>query len=99
MLILWLLPLYFVRLTKTTTYMAHLLTLVFRPEEIQQLLDLNPKKIVIRSVLEEGRLDDGERAGIVKVFADATTEGGEVLDTIEGCPVPPCTADDNTSMK
>lgn len=70
--------------------MEPLLTLIFRPEEIQQLLDYNPAKIIVRSILEEGRLEGGERVGYVQVFADATTENGEVLGTIGGCPKPPC---------
>ncbi|HEY0040809.1 MAG TPA: hypothetical protein VGB71_09110 [Flavisolibacter sp.] len=69
--------------------MEKLITLIFNPDDIQQLLNRNPEKIVVRSILEEGRLESGERVGYVRVFADAVIDG-EVVDTVGGCPRPPC---------
>ena len=69
--------------------MENLLTVIFKAEDIQTLLDQSPDKIVVRSIVEEGRLEDGEKAGVIKVFADAV-KNDEVLETISGCPKPPC---------
>ena len=71
--------------------MANQLILIFSAEGIQELLSQSPDKIVVRSSIEEGRLDTGEAVGYIKVFADAM-QGGNVLATIEGCPEPPCAA-------
>jgi hypothetical protein len=69
--------------------MEKLLTLVFKPDDIQQLLNQNPDKIIVRSELEVGRLEGGQKVGYVRVFADAIVDG-EVVDTVGGCPQPPC---------
>ena len=72
-----------------------LLTVVFKPEDLQRLLDQKPKKVVIRSVLEEGRLDNGQRVGYVKVYAEGkTTIEGTRLEAVPGCPVPPCSSEE-----
>jgi hypothetical protein len=80
---------------------TNLLTVTFKPEDLQRLLDQKPKKVVIRSVLEEGTLDDGRRVGYVKVYAEGKTAiEGTMLETVPGCPVPPCsTEEDDTSNK
>jgi|GEM_PF-6096203 len=71
--------------------MAQLLQVVFKAEEIKKLLELNPDKIVIRTSLESGTLEDGTRVGYVTVEADAIKEGEDKpLGTIDGCPSPPC---------
>ncbi|HUC80629.1 MAG TPA: hypothetical protein VMR70_06910 [Flavisolibacter sp.] len=77
--------------------MSHLLTVVFRKEDIQKLLELNPDKIVVRTALKSGKLasanlgDSGESVGYVVVEADAVNDDSEKpLGTVEGCPVPPC---------
>lgn len=71
--------------------MARLLHVLFKAEEIQQLMDLNPDKIIIRTSLESGVLANGESIGYVKVEADAMKDGEEEpIGTIEGCPQPPC---------
>jgi len=77
----------------------NLLTVIFKPEDLQRLLDQKPKKVVIRSVLEEGKLDNGQRVGYVRVYAEGTTMEGTTVDTVPGCPDPPCTPDDDTSGK
>jgi len=69
--------------------MAGQLFLIFKKDDIQKLMDQNPDKIVVRSLIEEGKLESGERVGVVRVFADAVLEG-KVIDTIGGCPEPPC---------
>ena len=69
--------------------MPNELVLVFPKDKMQSLLDVNPDKIIVRSAIEEARLDNGEMVGVVRVYADAV-QGGNVLATIDGCPVPPC---------
>lgn len=73
--------------------MEKLITLIFRPDDLQQLLTHTPSKIVVRAELEEGRLEGGEKIGYVKVYADAIVKG-EVVDTVGGCPKPPCNTND-----
>ena len=71
--------------------MPNELILIFTKENMQELLDKSPDKIVVRTTIEEGRLDSGESVGYVKVYADAMQEGNpEPLHTIIGCPRPPC---------
>ena len=58
---------------------------------MQELMDKEPDKIVVRTTIEEGRLDSGESVGYVKVFADAIQSGNpEPLHSVTGCPDPPC---------
>lgn len=67
------------------------LILIFRKDEMQQLMDRNPDSIVARAVVEEGTLNDGSLVGVIRVYADAMQDGSsEPLLTIEGCPEPPC---------
>lgn len=71
--------------------MARLLHVIFKAEEIQQLMELNPDKIVVRTSLESGVLSDGRNVGYVIVEADAMRDGEEEpLGTVGGCPIPPC---------
>ena len=72
--------------------MANELVLIFTKSNIQELMDKDPEKIVVRTTIEEGRLDSGEMVGVVRVFADAM-RSGEVLQTVTGCPKPPCSTD------
>ena len=75
-----------------------LLTVIFKPEDLQRLLDTKPKKVVIRSILEEGKLENGQRVGYVKVYAEGKiTIEGTMGETVQGCPDPPCSADDDPS--
>lgn len=67
------------------------LVLIFSKDNIQQLMDTGPDKIVIRAYLEAGKLEGGENIGYLKVYADAIQEGEpEPLHTVSGCPKPPC---------
>ncbi|MGZ8517068.1 MAG: hypothetical protein ACXWWD_06955 [Chitinophagaceae bacterium] len=69
--------------------MPNELFFIFSADRIQELMDYAPSKIVVRSTIEEGILEGGARAGVVKVYADAMKEGS-VVGSIEGCPMPPC---------
>lgn len=75
--------------------MSSELTLIFTAEKIKTLLEANPDKIAVRATIEEATLNDGTKAGVVKVYADAYVKGksGPVA-TVPGCPVPPCTVED-----
>ena len=72
--------------------MANELVLIFSAARMQELMNQSPEKIVVRSTIEQGRLDSGEEVGVVRVYADAM-QGGHILATIEGCPNPPCDVD------
>jgi hypothetical protein len=75
--------------------MLNKLVLIFKKDDMQKLMDHNPDKIVVRSTIEEATLNSGEKAGVVRVYADAMQGGNpEPLTTIRGCPNPPCNVDD-----
>src|SRR6476646_2601687 len=64
---------------------------IFSAEKIQELLTYKPSKIVVRSNIEEAVLEDGTKAGVVRVYADAYVQGKtEPVATVTGCPYPPC---------
>ncbi len=48
---------------------------VFKQKALQTLMDLKPDNIIIRTVVEAGVLQDGSKAGVVNVYADAMREG------------------------
>jgi hypothetical protein len=77
--------------------MPNELVLVFSAEKIKSLLEANPDKIAVRSTIEEATLNDGSKAGVVKVYADAYVKGkaGPVA-TVSGCPVPPCAVEEGS---
>lgn len=67
------------------------LEFIFRTEDIKRLLDAPSDFIVIRSFLEAVELKDGRKAGALRVYADAVSQGKELSDrSVEGCPKPPC---------
>lgn len=71
--------------------MAHLLSVVFKADDMRKLLESNPDKIIVRTSLEGGVLSDGKKVGYVNVEAEAVNEDEEKsLGKIGGCPVPPC---------
>jgi len=71
--------------------MPNELILIFKKDDIVSLIETNPDKIVVRSYIEEATLDNGEKVGVVRVYADAMrNEEPEPLATIVGCPSPPC---------
>src|SRR5258706_15753461 len=76
--------------------MTNAFTFLFRPEDLQRLLDQNPDQIVITCGLESETTISGEKVGAFKVrarsaFKEARPEVSGVLNfSIPGCPVPPC---------
>ena len=76
--------------------MTNAFTFVFRPEDLQRLLDQNPDQIVITCGLESETTLSGEKVGAFKVrarsaFKEARPEASGVLNfSIPGCPIPPC---------
>lgn len=78
--------------------MAQLLNVIFEREAIETLLKFDPEKIVIRTELEGAVLDNGRKAGVVKVYGDAY-KGGKVVETVDGCPWPPCTPEETDGSK
>lgn len=70
------------------------LIFVFKSKDMQRLIDTGARKIIIRSSVVEGILQDGRKAGVLKVVATAKTSKGEGEEVIDGCPEPPCNTDD-----
>ena len=85
-------------LTKTIDCMAQLLNVIFKREAIENLIKLGPDNIVVRTELEGAVLEDGTKAGVVKVYGDAY-KGGKVVETVDGCPWPPCTPEETDGSK
>lgn len=76
--------------------MANQIVLIFTKDNMQRLMDQNPDKIVVRSTVEVAVLENGKKAGVIKAYADAMRKGVPApMFTIEGCPNPPCTPDDD----
>lgn len=78
--------------------MAQLLTVIFKREAIENLMKLGPDNIVVRTELEGVVLEDGRKAGVVNVYADAYKDG-KVVDTVDGCPWPPCAPEETGDSK
>ena len=76
--------------------MTNALTFIFRPEDLQRLLDQNPDQIIITCGLESEITLSGEKVGAMKVrarsaFKEARPEVSGVLNfSVIGCPIPPC---------
>lgn len=71
------------------------LLFIFKAEDIQRLVEAKSDFIVVRSFLESVVLADGSKAGALRVYADAVNKGkGEPLESIQGCPNPPCNTGD-----
>jgi hypothetical protein len=62
---------------------------LFRPEQLQTLLNENPDKILISTSLESEVLKSGEKVGVLRVTATSIVNNRKGL-TMSGCPVPPC---------
>ena len=68
------------------------LQFLFRAEELRRLLESGTDFILINAHLEEATLQDGRKAAVLKVNAEAINKGNpEPVNTVEGCPIPPCT--------
>ncbi|RYZ53157.1 MAG: hypothetical protein EOO14_15865 [Chitinophagaceae bacterium] len=78
------------------------LEFVFRTEEIKKLLDTGCEFIVIKSSIEPAVLQDGRKAGVLRVKAKAVNKGRKDQERsiglksieVDGCPKPPCTTDE-----
>jgi hypothetical protein len=70
--------------------MENNLQVIFKTEDLKQLLENNSEYIVINSFLESVVLKDGSKAGALRVYAEAVNTGGATMGRVEGCPVPPC---------
>ena len=67
------------------------LVFIFRREELQRLLEANTEFIVIKSYLEEATLQDGSKAGVLRVKAEAVSSSEKLVTaSVAGCPTPPC---------
>jgi hypothetical protein len=74
------------------------LLFIFKTEDIKRLVDSGSDFIVIRSFLESVVLNDGRKAGALRVYADAVNrEEEKAMVSVEGCPRPPC--DTNGEIK
>ena len=62
---------------------------LFRPEQLLQLLNENPDKILISTSLESEVLKSGEKVGVLRVKATSIVNNRKGL-TMGGCPIPPC---------
>lgn len=75
------------------------LEFIFKKEDIKRLVEAGGDYIVIRSYLEAVILQDGRKAGALKVYADAVEKGmQQAIKSVEGCPRPPCNIDDGTNQ-
>ena len=82
-----------------TLLMDNNLLFIFKAEDMKRLLEAGSDYVVIRSFLEPVVLADGRKAGALRVFADAVNRNKvEALESIEGCPKPPCNTDDGTGL-
>ena len=71
--------------------MNNTLEFIFRTEDIKRLLETESDFIVVRSFLQSVVLNDGRKAGALRVYADAVfKDKEEPLVSVEGCPKPPC---------
>ena len=69
---------------------------VFKPEELQKLLDEKPKKIIVSCYLVEETTQDGRKVGAMHAWADGVGKSDKgakasgVPNGVPGCPIPPC---------
>ena len=66
---------------------------IFRPEQLQALLNENPEKILMTTSLVEEVLKSGEKVSVLRVEATSIVGSARTL-TLPGCPVPPCNPGD-----
>lgn len=75
------------------------LLFIFKSEDMKRLLEAGSDYIVIRSFLEAVELKDGRKAGALRVYADAVNKNkADAIESIEGCPKPPCETSDGTGQ-
>jgi hypothetical protein len=74
--------------------MASELSFLFRREEMQKLMEAGTDFIVVKASLQEAILQDGKKAGVMNVMAEAVNKGNsEPVAKVDGCPIPPCRFD------
>jgi hypothetical protein len=66
---------------------------IFRPEQLQALLNENPEKILFTTSLVEEVLKSGEKVSVMRIEATSIVGSVRTL-TVMGCPIPPCTTGD-----
>jgi hypothetical protein len=62
---------------------------IFRPEQLQALINQNPEKILFTTSLVEEVLKSGEKVSVMRIEATSIVGSARTL-TVGGCPVPPC---------
>jgi hypothetical protein len=66
---------------------------IFRPEQLQALINEHPEKILMTTSLVEEVLKSGEKVSVMRM--EATSMVGSVRTlTVMGCPIPPCNVGD-----
>ena len=65
---------------------------VFKPEDLQKLLNEKPEKVIVSCFLVEETTKDGRKVGAMHAWADGAGKGKSIVagDGAPGCPVPPC---------
>jgi hypothetical protein len=66
---------------------------IFRPEQLQALINQNPEKILFTTSLVEEVLKSGEKVSVMRIEATSIVGSARTL-TVAGCPVPPCVIGD-----
>ena len=80
--------------------MTNNLEFIFKTEDMKRLVEAGTDFIVIHSLLEGVVLDTGRKAGALKVYAKAVNRGKiDAVETIEGCPNPPCNTDGTDTVQ
>jgi len=66
---------------------------VFKPEDLQAILDTKPAKVLFTIKIEGEVLKSGEKVGVVRIDARGTYRKGQTAPRDPdrpGCPIPPC---------
>jgi hypothetical protein len=66
---------------------------IFRPEQLQALINENPEKILFTTSLVEEVLKSGEKVSVMRIEATSIVGSARTL-IVAGCPVPPCVIGD-----
>jgi hypothetical protein len=66
---------------------------IFRPEQLQALINQNPEKILFTTSLVEEVLKSGEKVSVMRIEATSIVGSARTL-SVMGCPCPPCNPGD-----
>jgi hypothetical protein len=66
---------------------------IFRPEQLQALINQDPEKILFTTSLVEEVLKSGEKVSVMRIEATSIVGSARTL-SVMGCPIPPCVAGD-----